>query len=492
MMFKGSDARLPNIIAPSSITPVIATNVKGPKAFPVYIQKLSGNSVTLSVNELTSIMDIQRWLWEVERIHPDQQRLTWQGKRVGQARRLSELGVRKKDTLQLMRVLPGAYVSTVTAWTGEILGLECDLPILRVDEGSVLVAHKLVHVDWLLCSDEQGFRGLVPRTHVAVLEIFKQRLYDELKSTCATQCKLPDISQPPDAIRGLRVYPSKQSVWRGFMRWLQGLRGKERGAEQSELLTRITQRRYLDPWDWSLRSRYIEEAQNYIHSGTQSSIGTPSPPPLLLNAAMEEDSPSPPVDAESLLVLRHGMEDLGEASVVLDVSPCYLTSREDIPTIYASVKCASYEDERVTSVSISFDLLGDNKVLDLWPRDASGPIREVDTTTRDSKMGKGKINAAITADALQLGAEVEQERGKEMGGSFVIQTQVSIKGWIEGTKARWDLKEDAVQANGLPTETALRMRVRYNPREMHYAYAITIAKGRSHRHYKGKTTLLFP
>ncbi|KAH6890723.1 hypothetical protein BKA70DRAFT_1539764 [Coprinopsis sp. MPI-PUGE-AT-0042] len=143
--------------SPSHVTPVITTNLRRTKAYLVWIQKLSSRLVAISVNNSTSIMDVQCWLWENECIHPDQQRLTWQGKRLEPGRKMGDLGVGKKDTLQLMRVLPGAH------------GHECDLPILLIGEGDILVAHKLVHPDWLLCTEEEGRCGLVPHTHLSVL-----------------------------------------------------------------------------------------------------------------------------------------------------------------------------------------------------------------------------------------------------------------------------------------------------------------------------------
>ncbi|KAH6892802.1 hypothetical protein BKA70DRAFT_1408218 [Coprinopsis sp. MPI-PUGE-AT-0042] len=486
----GNDSHPSSIASPKQasrrIPPVIVDNAKRPKDFTIFIQKLSGESVVVEVNKWTSIMDVHHWLWKVEDIHPDQQRLTWEGKPMDQGRRMGELGVRKQNTLQLVRVLPGAYVSTIVTWKGEITGHECGLPILRFRKGALLVAHKLVHVDWLFCTNEEGRSGLVPRTHVAVLDIFKQSLYDELKSTTLAEGNLPAVSQPPAAVRRLKVYPLKQPLWRRFTRRLEGRKG---GAKRLESLTR--RRQYLDPWDRSLQSRYLQEARKYVQARTPSSIGTPTLPPLRLNPSMTKDSASPAIDAESSLFLRHGKEDLRRASVVLDISLCHLTSREDIPMIVASVKCASYESERITSVCISFKPHGDNKVLDLWPRDVSGPIKEVNTMTKESTLGKAHLNASIVADPMQFGGGVEQERGEEIERNFIVQTQVSIKGWIEGTKARWDLTDDEGK-KGLQTETALCMRVRYKPREMKYKYAITILKDGSPHEHRGATKLLFP
>ncbi|KAH6890724.1 hypothetical protein BKA70DRAFT_1441958 [Coprinopsis sp. MPI-PUGE-AT-0042] len=209
---------------------------------------------------------------------------------------------------------------------------------------------------------------------------------------------------------------------------------------------------------------------------------------------MTGNSKSPPIDPESTLVLRHDMGGVGEASVVLEVSSCRLTSLDDIPTIHAFVRCTPSATERVTFVAVNFNLVDGNKVLDLWPRDASGPVNEVGMTVRDNKVAKGKFKAEVAIDALHLGGEVEQERGKETESSFVMQTQITVSGLTTGEGARWVLMEDSVQKRGLPIETPLRMRVRYKPREVRYEYAITIARNDSsgNQQYKGETILLFP
>ncbi|KAH6890725.1 hypothetical protein BKA70DRAFT_1163053 [Coprinopsis sp. MPI-PUGE-AT-0042] len=191
------------------------------------IQKLSGKPVAVSVNDMTSIMDIQCRLWDKQGIHPDQQRLTWKGKRVEHGRRIGELGLRKKDTLQLTRALPGAYVLVLSSWGGQILGYECNLPYLTIGKGSVLVAHKLAHADWIFCSNSDGDRGLVPRSHVMVMEIFHQGLYDEMKDTSSDHSILPAISQPPDATRKLaavNMAHSNQTLWRRSIAWFERLR----------------------------------------------------------------------------------------------------------------------------------------------------------------------------------------------------------------------------------------------------------------------------
>ena len=66
-------------VSSSSNVPVPITPTSG-RALPLYlakraeytisIQKLSGKSVTLTVNDATTIMDAQRWLWENKHIHP--------------------------------------------------------------------------------------------------------------------------------------------------------------------------------------------------------------------------------------------------------------------------------------------------------------------------------------------------------------------------------------------------------------------------------------
>ncbi|KAH6892806.1 hypothetical protein BKA70DRAFT_1571574 [Coprinopsis sp. MPI-PUGE-AT-0042] len=208
------------------ITPFFKSGNKELKAHTLLIQKLSGKRVAVSVDEMTSIMDIQRCLWDRLGIHPDQQRLTWQEKPVEHGRRIGELGLKQRATLQLTRTLPGAYVLALSSWGGQIPGHECDLPYLTIGKGLILVAHKLAHADWIFCSDSRGDKGLVPRSHVMVTEIFQKAFYDELKHTCSDNSILPEISQPPDATRKLaavNVTHSNHLLWRRPIGWLKRL-----------------------------------------------------------------------------------------------------------------------------------------------------------------------------------------------------------------------------------------------------------------------------
>ncbi|KAH6892790.1 hypothetical protein BKA70DRAFT_1571566 [Coprinopsis sp. MPI-PUGE-AT-0042] len=477
--------------------PWLKTSKDESKTYVIGIQKLSGKSATVSVTAMASIMDIECYLWEEQHIHPDQQRLTLNGKRVEHGRRVGELGLKNKATLQLTRALPGAYALVASSWEGHIPGYECDLPYLSIEKGTILVAHKLAHPDWIFCSDSQGGKGLVPLSHVTVVEIFDRTLYEELKHTHPDRFTLPDVSQPPDATRNLAatsvVHPS-QSLWRRRIAWLKKLPLAQPATDSLAKTTPLKQRRYLYPWDKSLRTKYHQMARDRMGSETGGADGTLAPPPLRLETTMTSDSKSPPVDPGSTLVLRHDMGVIGKASVVLEVSSCQLTSKDDIPMVHAFVRCTPSATERVTFVAVNFTLVDSNKVLDLWPRDASGPVSKVGMTVRDSKVAKAKLVAEVATDAVKIGGEMEQERGKETESSFIMQTQITVSGLTTGEGARWVLMEDSVQKRGLPIETPLRMRVRYKPREVRYEYAITIARDGSaiDHQYTGSTTLLFP
>ncbi|KAH6892803.1 hypothetical protein BKA70DRAFT_1536504 [Coprinopsis sp. MPI-PUGE-AT-0042] len=445
-----------------------------------------------------------------------------------------------------------------------------------------------------------------------------QSLYDELKCTSTVPGSLPDVFRPPDDSRRLKAHQPKKPRWRRSMSWLEGSKGRNEAAEEYESLTRLTQRRYLHPWDQSLQLTYRQEVRSSTDDEARSLVGTPTLPPLSLASAMSNNSTLPPVEAESTIVLKHGIGDIGESSVGLEISSCQLTSREDIPTIHAVLKCAPASTERVTFVSVYFDLVDNHRVLDLFPRRAFGPANEVGVTThqqignllpgfsgfstfgkvaagkcrglpgsfscfphilvdssspeqafcsshhtkcskglrtrknggyrprkyskgsltpfwvldyfrqycqnhvfppstgqmstqgdpagvrkvismfsdaRDNRARRGRLNAGIAVEGVHIGTEVERQTANETEASFAMQTQISIDGWIEGSEARWILKEDSVQKNGLPIETALCMRVRYKPREVRHKYAITITRNRpggGERQYKGQTTLLFP
>ena len=273
------------------------------------------------------------------------------------------------------------------------------------------------------------------------------------------------------------------------MRWFQLRKGVDQTPTAGALLN---QRRYLHPWDKTLRAKYLQIAQDYKPSDDKASTRQPVLPPLRLSPSMTSDEAGPPIDPASTLNVKHDTGGIGDSSLVLEVSSCYLTSAEDVPTIYAFVKCVPSAVERVTSFTVSFDLVESNRVLDLWPREVLGPVNEVGMTVKENKVAKGKLKAEVAVDSLHVGGGLEQESGKEVEKSFVIQTQTSINGLIRGTEARWVLMEDSLRASGLPTETALRMKVRYKPREIRCSYCMAVSKNGSSRQYEGKTTLLFP
>jgi hypothetical protein len=312
-------------------------------------------------------------------------------------------------------------------------------------------------------------------------------LYEELSHTCSDGSTLPDISQLPNAnAKTTASGAPSQAPSPPSLPWLRKILPAKRARSAD-------QRRYLLPWDKTVRSTYLQLVEERLGEETGEANGTITLPPLRLDAVMTADSHSPPIDPGSTLVLKHSMPDgIENAFMILEVSCCQLTSLDDIPTIHASVRCTPSASERVSFAAINFNLVDGNRVLDLWPREASGPSNSVGMRVKDNEAKKGSVKGEVAFQLLHLGGQVEKDEGKEVESNFITQAQTSVNGVSTGTGARWVLMENHVLKRGLPIETPLRMRVRYKPREIRYEYAITVTNSSGESRYKGETIILFP
>lgn len=144
-------------------------------------------------------------------------------------------------------------------------------------------------------------------------------------------------------------------------------------------------------------------------------------------------------------------------------------------------------------LAVSFDLVDNNKVLDVRPRDAPSPQRgRANDEGEQGQQWESKCRDC--GESFANRSRNRRQAGKETEALFTKQTKVSVNGWIEGSAARWVFEEDTVQRKGLPIETEVSMMVRWKPREVRYKYAVTIKRNTSgkDRRYEGQATLLFP
>ncbi|TFK16837.1 hypothetical protein FA15DRAFT_711364, partial [Coprinopsis marcescibilis] len=159
----------------------------------------------------------------------------------------------------------------------------------------------------------------------------------------------------------------------------------------------------------------------------------------------------------------------------LELSCTQLKSPEDSPSLIVVVKCIASAPDRISSISLEFQVEG-NEILDISPQEVLGRETHTELSTKGNK--KVGINAGVAVEGFSLGASFEKDKGVEKSATQV--TQMSIKGVRIGrTEARWVLSEDPSDAGraGLPTETELRMKVRFKPRKVMCSYQITAAKG---------------
>ena len=85
----------------------------GYQSWPIFIKTLTGKTITLTVNEKTTVGGVKCLIQEKEGIPPDQQRFVFAGKRLEEdLRYLQDYNLRPESTLHLILRLRGGYEPT--------------------------------------------------------------------------------------------------------------------------------------------------------------------------------------------------------------------------------------------------------------------------------------------------------------------------------------------------------------------------------------------
>jgi len=84
-----------------------APKPSGPTDFSVFVKTLTGKTLTIPVNNSSTVRDLKNSIWDMEGIPSDQQRIIFSGKQLEDERTMREYGVMPEASLFLVLMLRG-------------------------------------------------------------------------------------------------------------------------------------------------------------------------------------------------------------------------------------------------------------------------------------------------------------------------------------------------------------------------------------------------